>query len=104
MISVSVRMKGFYRPPSFSTHDMFGVDLLDECRVLLKVDVRTERDFVHGHFSVNLVTVHSDKVVGLFQEVLDLSKEWKIRIQLWMRRDKGGSVDAGSLEHVARLV
>ena len=54
---------------------MFGVDLFDKRRVLLEIDVRTERDLVYRHFPIDLVTVHADKVVGLFQKVLRMSSE-----------------------------
>jgi len=49
---------------------MLRVDLFDEIRVLLEIHVCAKRDLVDRHLPVDLVPVHSDKVVGLFQQVL----------------------------------
>jgi hypothetical protein len=53
-----------------NTYDMLRIDLLDETGILLKVDMCTEGDLVHRHLPINLVAMNTDKVVGLFQEVL----------------------------------
>ena len=49
------------------THDMLRIDLLDKARILRKVDVRTERNFVDGHPALDLLAVHADKVFRLFE-------------------------------------
>lgn len=49
---------------------MLRIDLLDKVRVLLEIHMSGERDLIHGHLPVDLVPMHADKVVGLFQQVL----------------------------------
>ena len=46
---------------------MLRIDLLDKTRILRKVDVRTERDFVDRHPALNLLAIHADKVFRLFE-------------------------------------
>jgi hypothetical protein len=53
---------------------MLRVDLLDKARILRKVDVRTERDFVDRHPPLDLLPLHADKVFWLFEEVLRWAK------------------------------
>jgi hypothetical protein len=52
------------------THDVLRIDLLDKARILCKVHVCTEGDFVDRHPALNLLTVHADKVFWLFEQVL----------------------------------
>ena len=88
------------------THDMLGFNEFHKLRVLRVVDMRAERDVVHGKLSWNCIALQADNLARFVEDILIPTaggRKYKYQLTLTsrgaMQRQMGGTEDLSIASH-----